>query len=182
MAITKNRGFALLVAVIFMSVALALGLALASLAYKQEELASSSLQSQSALYAADAGLECALRADEQEDQFDYTNYKVGHKLSVPCGGTSYTATPECYNGGTLVNGVSCTANEWVISWQIPLAFANPLVQTAATAHSCAVVVIYKPASSGTTYLFSQGYDVSCTNVGKAGVPYVARGLSASYGQ
>ena len=66
MAITQpQRGFALLVAVVFMSVMLSFGLALGSLSYKQQVLAGASVQSQYAFYAADAGLECALYEDQK---------------------------------------------------------------------------------------------------------------------
>src|SRR3989344_5641097 len=68
MAITvkvKNtRGFALLVAVIFMSVMLSFGLSLGSLAYKQTVLTASAIESQYAFYVADSALECALLADK----------------------------------------------------------------------------------------------------------------------
>src|SRR5580658_7382511 len=66
-----QRGFALLIAVIFMSVMLSFGLALGALAYKQEVLASSAVESQYAFYAADAGLECALYADQVQNLFAY---------------------------------------------------------------------------------------------------------------
>ena len=53
MAITnKKRGIALLVTLIFMSVMLAFGLTLASLAYKQAVLASNATKSQQAFFAA----------------------------------------------------------------------------------------------------------------------------------
>jgi Tfp pilus assembly protein PilX len=171
---TANRGFTLLIAVIFMAVALSLGLSLASLAYKQEELASSALQSQSAFYAADAGLECALRADQQEDDFDYANYVASApNFSVACGEFGHTVTTVCYN-------TTGCANQWVMSWKIPLAFPDPVNQPAGTETSCAVVTIYKPSGNGTTYLFSQGYSVACANISKVGVRFASRGLSASY--
>src|SRR5450759_3445707 len=68
---TENRGFALLIAVIFMSVMLSFGLALGSLGYKQQVLASGAIESQYAFYAADAALECALYADQQLGTFTY---------------------------------------------------------------------------------------------------------------
>jgi Tfp pilus assembly protein PilE len=64
-----TRGFTLLIAVILASVALALGLVLVDIAYKQTVLSSTSRQSQSAFYNADAALECALYYDQQQDFF-----------------------------------------------------------------------------------------------------------------
>lgn len=177
MAIARyQRGFTLLIAVIFMSVVLALGLSLASLAYKQESLASSALESQNAFYAADAGLECALRADQQEDAFDYADYNASApNFSVGCGGIAHTVSTLCYDNAAK----NCTS-QWVLSWTVPLAFPDPINQPPGSEKSCAIITIYKPATSGTAYFFSQGYDVSCANVGKTGVRFASRGLSATY--
>ena len=76
-----KRGFTLLIAVILASVALALGLVLVDIAYKQTVLSSTSRQSQSAFYNADAALECALYHDQQQDffggnPFDLANSEV----------------------------------------------------------------------------------------------------------
>lgn len=181
--ISRQRGFTLLIAVIFMGVVLAIGTALGSLGYKQALLASSALESQYAFYAADAGLECALRADEQENSFSpslYYNASTPNSNSVGCGGTAYTLTSLCYNNLKYGTFSDNCANEWVTQWQIPLAYANPANQTRNTDTRCAVVTIYKPIGSGTTYLFSQGYDVACRNISSATVRFASRGLSASY--
>jgi hypothetical protein len=175
-----------------MSVVLSIALALGSLGYKQEILASSALQSQSAFYAADAGLECALYADEQESDFAYALYAEpiasgGYNqanFAIGCGGIAHPVTNECYNGTTLnSSGVSCTTNQWVVSWEIPLAYTNPVTQHAGTDQQCAVVQIYKPNGSGTTYIFSQGYSTSCESLpayGGTATRFASRGLSASY--
>lgn len=195
--ISNKKGFTLLIAVIFMAVVLSIGLALGSLGYKQEVLASSALESQVAFYAADAGLECALRADEQDNapdggtggDFAYRLYAEptasggygSANFSVQCGPSSFTVTNQCYNGNTLnSSGVACTTGQWVTSWQIRLAYSSPTNPVSSQAKECAIVQIYKPSGSGTTYLFSQGYDVNCSQVGVAGVRFASRGLSASY--
>ena len=155
-----QRGFALLIAVIFMSVMLTLGLTLGSLAYKQEVIASSAIESQYAFYAADAGLECALYADQQENLFSYDP-----STNVPPQMTCDGSAPE----SSAI--ASRTASQWVIrSW---LALDNNT--------RCAEVTVYKPATTGTTYLFSQGYDTKCTVVQNPGnARFVARGLEAHY--
>ena len=162
---TAPRGFALLIAVIFMSVMLSLGLALASLGYKQAVLASSAVESQYAFYAADAGLECALYADQQQGLFAYANHATPGSLS--CDGTAATigsgSGPQCFN-------TTACKNEWVTSTRLSLDGGA----------RCADVTVYKPASTGTTYLFSQGYDVSCAQVGSTNVRYNARGIEAHY--
>ena len=70
----KKKGIALLVTVIFMSVMLAFGVTLASLAYKQSVLASTASLSQVAFFAADAALECALYADQRQGPSIYPPY------------------------------------------------------------------------------------------------------------
>ena len=154
------RGFTLLIAVIFMSVMLAFGLALGSLAYKQQVLASSAIESQYAFYAADAALECALYADQQQNLFAYA--PIGSPApSMTCDGASPLSSTV----------ISHTASRWVIAQRVSLDGNT----------RCADVTVYKPASSGTNYLFSQGYDVSCETVADPeGARFNARGVSVRY--
>src|SRR3990167_3135616 len=88
MALKKTQraeaGFTLLIAVIFMSVMLAFGLALGSLSYKQQVLASDAIQSQYAFYVADAALECALYADQQQGIFAYPPENPDSTPSITC--------------------------------------------------------------------------------------------------
>ena len=165
----KKRGFALLIAVIFMSVMLSFGLALGSLGYKQQVLASSVISSQYAFYAADAALECALYADQKQNLFDYSTHGVGTPPSlittVACGDTA-PSTQVSY---------AYDASQLVVKERLPLDSNK----------RCADVTIYKystPLSGGvTTYVFSQGYDVPCTTVASPGTArFVSRGQSAHY--
>lgn len=84
-----KRGFTLLVAIILSSVALALGLALVDIAYKQTVLASTSAQSQNAFYNADAALECALYYDQQKDFFRTNPFGITNS-AVICNGNVVT--------------------------------------------------------------------------------------------
>lgn len=165
-----QRGFALLVAIIFMSVMLSFGLALGSIGYKQQVLASAAVGSQYAFYAADAALECALYADQQLNLFDYATHTTGTPppppsliSSVACGDTSPSTQLSFLHDATQL----------VVKERLPLDGGK----------RCADVTIYKPApGTGTTYLFSQGYDVSCTTMSNppAGARFVSRGLNAHY--
>lgn len=144
-----------------MSVMLAFGLALGSLSYKQQVLASSAIQSQYAFYAADAGLECALRADQQDGLFAYVA-----DLSAPA--PSMTCDASAPLSATVL---SHTASQWVIFNRFSLDDNK----------RCVDVTVYKPNGTGTTYLFSQGYDISCAAVAAPdGARFVARGVSARY--
>lgn len=152
----NSRGFALLVAVIFMSVMLSLGLTLASLGYKQVLLASSSTESHYAFYAADAALECALYADQKQNLFAAP--RGGSPLS--CNGTTFTVATST-GGGRLISRIS-----------------NVSIGTGATAR-CANITVYKPLGSGSSYLFAEGYNVPCAQVSSN--PRVsARGIFATY--
>ena len=167
-----QRGFALLVAVIFTSVMLSFGLALGSLAYKQQVLASSATQSQYAFYAADAGLECALYTDQvispvtHASLFAFPPTDPGLVQNVmSCNGTP-AAFPPTYPTGE----VSYTPGvRWVIAERLRL-FSNT---------RCADITVYKYAT-GVTYLFSQGYNVSCDTLAAGGERYVTRGIHAQY--
>lgn len=157
-----QSGFALLIAVIFMSVMLSFGVALGALGYKQQVLASNAVQSQYAFYAADAALECALYADQQQRIFAYDP-----NLSAP------VPTIVCDNNAPVAAVVlSHTDTLWVFTMRLSLDSNK----------RCADVTVHKPApNEGATYIFSQGYDVSCATVANpSGARFVSRGLKANY--
>src|SRR5665811_273368 len=106
----KNRGFALLISVIFMTVMLTFGLALGSLGYKQQVLASASIESQYAFYVADSVMECALYADQQQGLFTYTSNLLA---SAP--------VMTCDNSLPLsATNLSHTASVWITSTRLSL--------------------------------------------------------------
>ena len=145
-----------------MSVMLALGLALSSLGYKQETLASTAIESQYAFYASDAALECALYADQRQNLFDYASHNAG---SLPatylfsCNGVSITSSSYSYNATRLV-----------VTERFPVGTTR-----------CADVTVYKYATPQPliTYIFSQGYDVPCTSI-TPGARFVSRGIGFHY--
>lgn len=160
----KQRGFTLLISVIFMSVMLSFGLALGSLAYKQQVLASGAIASQYAFYAADTALECALYADQQQGLFAYARYD-GNPKSITCDGTTVAAVQMPPTVSQLITTVRLSLDSGV---------------------RCADVTVYKysvpqPPNNTTTYLFSTGYDVSCDRVANPGnARFASRGVSAHY--
>lgn len=161
----KKNGFTLLIAVVFMSVMLAFGLALGSLSYKQQVLASDAIQSQYAFYVADAALECALYADQQQNLFAYPPIDPGGSAPLM----------RCNNAEPVSASERYFPTEWIIETRLSLESGK----------RCADVRVYKPNGLGTTYIFSQGYDVSCDTVYPPnGIPtgarFVSRGLSVHY--
>ncbi|MCI0597780.1 hypothetical protein L0Y34_01785 [Candidatus Parcubacteria bacterium] len=106
---TPQRGFTLLIAVVLASVALAIGLALLDITYKQVVLASSSRQSQIAFYNADAVMECALYFDQVQNLFARTSSSgnvscngLANSVIFTNSGNPYirTFTATCAGGGT----------------------------------------------------------------------------------
>lgn len=148
-----QRGFTLLIAVILSSVALAIGLALLDIAYKQVVLASAAKQSQKAFYAADAAMECVLYYDQQMNTFDYLTEPLSGSFS--CNGLTptYTAT----------NGSSPR----ITTVTIPCVGGGSQEQ--------GKVFVYK-YSDATTQIYSTGYNTcDSTNTRR-----IERGLKVTY--
>lgn len=176
----QKRGFALLVAVIFMTVMLSLGLALGSLGYKQETLASTAIESQYAFYAADAALECALYYDQQLDSFAYPSPEPATAPTISCDGSPASFTVNYPNG--IVSYSSGANPSWVVTERLSLD----------SGQRCADITVYKyenpqtSMSNITTYVFSQGYDISCSAVANSqtnpqmGTRFASSGLSYHY--
>lgn len=156
----NKRGFALFIAIVFMSVMLLFGLALGSLSYKQQVLASSSVESQYAFYAADAALECAMYYDQQQNLFAYPPSDPGVAPAMICDGASPYSTSESWSNA-----------QWVITNRL---------QFDSNAR-CADVVVYKPNGAGITTVYAQGYDVPCATVATPNnARFVSRGLFSKY--
>lgn len=159
-----SRGFTLLISVIFMSVMLSFGLALGSLGYKQQVLASGAIASQYAFYVADTALECALYADQQQGLFAYEKYD-GNPKSMTCDGNTIAVVQLPPSVSQLISTVRLSLDSNL---------------------RCADVTVYKyntpqPPNNVTTYLFSIGYDVPCSRVANPGnARFVSRGVSAHY--
>lgn len=156
-----ESGIALLVAIIFMSVVLSIGLSLASFGYKQVTLISSVTDSQGAFYAADAALECVLYADQHNAAFN--KYSIHYLKPVKCDGKPNTIP----NPKIKISGAR--------TWQI---YHLPIIQFSST---CSSVTVYKDTAGGTvgeTYIFSTGYNNNkCATDNKTTV----RGLETHYG-
>jgi len=106
MMIRAQKGFTLLIAVVFSAVVLSLGTALLDIAYKQILLASSAKQSEVAFYNADAALECALYYDQQQNAFNPAN----PSSSVTCDTRTSNFVPNIAGGVNTSNfDLSCAA-------------------------------------------------------------------------
>ncbi len=159
----EHHGFALLIAIIFMSVMLSFGLTLSSLGYKQELLSSSVAQSRVAFYAADSALECVLYMDQQLGTFAYPTPDPGAPPSMP----------SCGDGAVISPTETWYMTKWVVGGRYSLDSGT----------HCADFVVSKPdptIAGAVTYLYAQGYDVPCASVGANNVQFASRGLTAHY--
>ncbi len=157
-----ESGIALLVAIIFMTVVLSIGLSLSSFGYKQITLVSSVTDSQKAFYAADSAIECVLYADQHNAAFFNTSYHP-HATSFTCNNNVYAISTPI----TKVLGAR--------TWQV---YDLPVVSFGTT---CSSVIVYKDVAGGAvgeTYIFSTGYNnKNCSANNKTTV----RGLETHYG-
>jgi hypothetical protein len=160
MAMKHTKGFVLLIAIIFMSVMLSFALALGALSYKQQLLTASAIESHYAFYAADAALECVLYADQRLNNFAHVLHSaVSPPALVLCSDTLATREGYSYTGTQLIDVQRFSLNAGT---------------------RCADVTVDK-RSSGETFLYAQGYNVSCTSVeDSAQARIVSRGLRAHY--
>jgi Tfp pilus assembly protein PilX len=103
----RPRGFTLILAMIFTTVVLSVGLALADVAYKQVILASNARQSEYAFYAADAALECALYQDQKLNTFSYTSEPLSGSFTCESQTVNYTATSASGGSRTTTFSIPC---------------------------------------------------------------------------
>lgn len=158
-----ERGFTLLIAVILSAVASAVGLALASIAFKSVRLSDTMQGSNQAFYAADNGLECALYGDQQQVVFDYVSHATTPRIS--CAGPSAVGSvgfSVSSFGGSTLKFVSQSPSGYAAGW-FPVA------------SGCARVTVFK-ASSGATTVYSEGINTCNT----ADPRVVERGIYSFY--
>ncbi len=149
----SNKGIALLIAVIFTSVMLAIGISLSSLGYKQIILSSTAGASQKAFYAADTALECVLSAVYNLPQSTSLSGK-----QVSCNGNLYSFIPS----GSTGQWKKYTTNNMQVSSNV-----------------CARAVIYWPqvGTTASAYVYTTGYN----NVNCSITPYTTtQGLQAHF--
>jgi Tfp pilus assembly protein PilX len=154
----RNRGFALLIAVVLSAVAAAITVSLTTLAYKSLLLSSAARESQYAFYAADSALECALYNDNGSHAAFPYSASPGN-VSINCAGTNVTLAGSSYDSHTT---------EYQSAW------------FAINGTDCARITVYKGDSSTLgTQLYSDGANVTCGAI-TTDPRTVERGLEASY--
>ncbi|MEZ4104118.1 MAG: hypothetical protein R3B60_02410 [Candidatus Paceibacterota bacterium] len=87
--VSKQSGFALLIALIVVGVVVSVGLTLLDLTIKQLGLSTNSRDSEMAFHAANAGLECA----SYWRNYEYANLESGNNITLECFGDTDSDTP-----------------------------------------------------------------------------------------
>jgi Tfp pilus assembly protein PilX len=137
----KNTGFALLFAVIVMSIVLSIIFSIADISYKQAELSGIGKDSQIAFYAADSGAECAQYWDNKHNSFATTTTS-----SITCNGQAFTVGGEA----TLVPCPTDSSSSCAVS-----TFTYDIDPTQEPS-SQAVVTLYKNTNTSETTVTSSG--------------------------
>jgi hypothetical protein len=153
---THERGIALLVTLLIMTVILGVSSSLLNVTLKQYQFSSIGLQSEIAFHAANAGVECLM-------YHDYLNYPIS-KFDVNGNGTGTTSesnvlcmgqtSNDFVNGGNTV--VSGEEQRFQFNWQDTTVAGSPTL--------CTNVSIYKYYNTATAQDMSAslGRPVSCT--------------------
>ena len=150
----QKKGIVLLYSVLTISIILAITVSLLSFVLKEYNITSSTRDSVRAVYAADAGIECALLWDIR-----------GHEPAYYGDRVFATVTPSYISGGSGINCFSPVADLSSI-WTVSTAGATTTTEFIVNLpnSSCTVVQVGK-ADGGPgleyTSVFSRGYNVAC---------------------
>lgn len=200
--ITKSRGFTIFFAVLVGSLALAIGVSVYELLIRELELSQVARESQFAIYAADAGVECALYWDARYGGTGSAFAKSNNSPDVPSGvtctslasGGAHDIAADGWHSSLNVNNppslTSVPSSSWN-SWHEALTSANgtttfvillphPVSNTVTIASPCAKVTVVKntpgEGAPHRTTIISRGYN-TCTN---SGVVRVERAFQVTY--
>lgn len=164
----RPKGFTIFYATLVTGLSLAIGLAIYDLTVRQLQLSETAYQSQQAIYAADAGAECAL-------YWDINCTAASCRVGSPFATSSWT-------GATAGSGLSCQGQDItasVSSWAVT---QNPATQSATTTFTvsgggavCATVQVQKVGTPARTTITSYGF-YNCSG----GSGQVQRALQLTY--
>jgi len=166
----QQSGFALLMALIVVSVVVSIGLSVLDLTMKQVRLSTNSKDSETAFHAANAGLECARywRTAESDDM------EAGNSISPDCFGSAMTPVI------TNLSGINAYVYEMEATWG---------VSSALRCSQMTILVISSDLSATTTVSGMQtiipGYPYGATKDCRPGARCTAisvRGYSRSCGE
>lgn len=160
------RGFVTLFAVLVAGLLLAVGISIYDITSKELIFTTVTRDSELAFYAADTGLECALKWDIRYD--GAANYRSGSVFA-----TSTHSLPP--TAGVLCNGIDVAATPWSIDHTAGAATTTFTV-TFLPQNYCAVVTVAKSGYPSLTSVVSRGYNL-CDQTASG---RVERALQANY--
>ena len=175
----KKRGFTIFFAVLISSLALAVGLAIYDLIIRELTLSQTATQSQYAIFAADAGVECALYWDAKYggsgSAFASTSNYVPPPSSITCNGLDIrTQGPPTVD---LAQYPGCVSTAWCL---LPAPTVNSATTTFRMTFSpqpyCVTVVVAKWGIPSRTRVVSHGFNTCSTTA----VNRLERTLQVSY--
>lgn len=150
----SKRGFSIFIAVIVTGVLLIISFSVANISRSEVSFATTNRDSQYALFAADAGIECALYWDAK---IEPSSFATSSASTISCNSASLsggqaiagTTTLSRIGGGGALNPMSV--------------FGFSLNSAANQVNSCVIVTVNKfyTGQNLTTHIFSRGYN-NCT--------------------
>jgi len=157
MSTTSPRGITLLIAVIFSTVVLSVALALLDVSYKQQVLASTAKQSQSAFYSADTLMECALYWDQKINAFDY----FSPNTTITCGTQTVTLPIVTAVGNTKTTTftVPCPAGGSTVLGTVTVVKTTGAATCSTTGTSCIYATGYSTCNAGDLRRIERGLKV-----------------------
>jgi hypothetical protein len=164
----SQKGFSIFIGVAVAGTLLLVAFSLSKIIFRQLQNTYFSRESQYAIFAADAGIECALYWDSKIDPSRFATSSPGN-IPISCG--DYTMlTGDSINGTSTLTRIGGGGSVNPTS-----TFGFALDQGANPVPYCAIVTVTK-RSDGTTYIKSRGYNTcSISNPRR-----VERGVEVTY--
>lgn len=175
---SNQGGFTILYSLLVISLLISISLGIFDISLRDFSLSQSAAESQVALFAADAGMECALYYDLKflGGNLAFATSTVNPQTALTPPFTYTCGVPPLVPSVASVsyNSPSDTAVTILTQYLSTLSGTN----TANTEGPCAIVTITKTSGGGNTSIDSRGYNI-CTNT-TATTRRVERGLHTSY--
>ena len=148
----KNKGFALLFAIMLSSIILAISIGVANIALKEVNFSTSAKDTNDAFFATDTGIECALMYDKSNP----TNNACLGSSAINCAGVTIFPSGFSPNWNFIISGLG-SSNQ-----------------------SCASVDVSKDLVNHTTSIISKGYDTGNTLCNSSNANRIERELRVNY--
>ena len=164
-----KRGFTAFFAVLISSLALAVGLSIYDLLVRELLLSQTAVQSQYAIFAADAGVECALYWDAKAPALNGAPSVFGTSTNSTWGASPVACNTQNITiqgppSADLVQYPGCSANTWCIT-SIPSAATTTFTIYFSPQTYCATVVVAKSGNPSQTSVISHGFN-DCSGSGQ----------------